>query len=108
MFQSIFSTIQMKIYSLWTFVSRKKRIMAETIRINVLVISAESENLTKRRIITLETTFDNTIDQLRPMIMEIRGKYSIQFDQYKRKEFYGCREMFPYELISKHFPISTF
>ncbi|PKC14185.1 hypothetical protein RhiirA5_409703 [Rhizophagus irregularis] len=65
--------------------------MAETIRINVLVISAESENLTKRRIITLETTFDNTIDQLRPMIMEIRGKYSIQFDQYKRKEFYGSQ-----------------
>ncbi|GBC34122.2 hypothetical protein GLOIN_2v1874021 [Rhizophagus irregularis DAOM 181602=DAOM 197198] len=42
-------------------------------------------------IITLETTFDNTIDQLRPMIMEIRGKYSIQFDQYKRKEFYGSQ-----------------
>ncbi|RGB36564.1 hypothetical protein C1646_757950 [Rhizophagus diaphanus] len=39
--------------------------MSETIGINVLVISAESENLTKRRIITLATTLDNTIDHCR-------------------------------------------
>ena len=106
---------------------RKKRKMDETISLNVLVIPPEStKDITRRNIIVLKISPDDSVYQLKPMIKEhlhisfkeveptgiilLRANFEpfldfdTQFNQYERDRGSDCKEMHSNELISRHFP----
>ncbi|GES86144.1 hypothetical protein GLOIN_2v1477913 [Rhizophagus clarus] len=101
--------------------------MANTLTLNCLVIpSAEPESVTRHSITTLKISTNETVDQLRPMIKErwpslfenilptnfILRKIDTgvvisifdQIRQYNNGQGDRGEEMFPYQLISRHFP----
>ena len=126
MFRSFFASLWAKVYSLWAFITRKKRKMVETISLNVLVVPASTKSITRNHTIVFKISPNDSVDQLKPMLKErwsillkeveppgidIRKtdyeswqNTSDQLDQYKRGEFQDCAKIFPDELISKHFP----
>jgi hypothetical protein len=100
--------------------------MVEPISLNVLVVPASTESITRRDIIVLEISPNRSVYQLKPMLKEhcpdllkeVEPKKIVlqktnyeswqnasdQLYQYSRGEFQGSEEIFPDELISKHFP----
>ncbi|CAB4427692.1 unnamed protein product [Rhizophagus irregularis] len=101
--------------------------MANTLTLNCLVIpSAEPESVTRHSITTLKISTNETVDQLRPMIKErwpslfenilptnfilrkidsgVVITISDQIRQYNNGQGDRGEEIFPYQLISRHFP----
>ena len=101
--------------------------MANTLTLNCLVIpSAEPESVTRHSITTLKISTNETVDQLRPMIKErwpslfenilptnfilrkidsgVVITISDQISQYNNRQGQRGEEMFPDQIISRHFP----
>ena len=101
--------------------------MANTLTLNCLVIpSAKPESVTRHSITTFKISTNETVDQLRPMIKErwpslfenilptnfILRKIDTgvvisifdQIRQYNNGQGQRGEEIFPYQLISSHFP----
>ena len=70
MFRSFFASLWAKIYSLWTFITRKKRKMEDTVSLNVLVVPASTKSITRKNIVVFKISPNDSVDQLKPMIKE--------------------------------------